>query len=189
MASLQPILTGLRSDTTLLLLRLTLSLGLSVLTGVAFALHQWIIPLIRIGSTPQSKIAQFRLTITLGFRYLQPLSRIFGVLTLAIIALLYTHSDPTLAAQTKLYVVVLAILVPLGPYEEKLIFPTNDRILAMGEEIGKEGMGDGTGDDEASRKRKQELSDLLSSWQAWHTGRVVAPFVAACICHYALAKR
>ena len=70
------------------------------------------------------------------------------------------------------YILSLAVLVPVGPWEVYLIFPTNDKILAMKEELeksGKEGFG---GD------RDKELDELLVVWGRWHWGRVVIPLVA-----------
>ena len=70
------------------------------------------------------------------------------------------------------YALAIGVLVPIGPWEMLLIFPTNDKIAEMTrglERAGKEDFGD---------ERDEEVERLLGSWASWHVGRIVAPLVA-----------
>ena len=168
------------TPTTISALQLTLTISLATLAGIAICLHSWVVPILRLGATSRCKIAQFNLVISLGFTYLQSAGRLLGLLTAIITGLFYTHPDPVVAQQWRTYAAVLAMLAPLAPYEEYTIFPINNRIKRMGEQLAKEGK-------EMFRDaRDGELTELLGSWQAWHTGRAVAPFVAACVAGWAM---
>jgi hypothetical protein len=150
--------------------------------GVALCLYGWVIPMIRIGGSARSKIAQFELIIELGYRYLQSSGRILAATLLTTTLLLRNHPSPAIARQWKIYALSLAILAPAAPWEEFLIFPTNDRIEAMGEELRNERRESLDPSDPRARK----LNDALDSWQRWHVGRIVFPFVAALTTGYAL---
>lgn len=141
--------------------------------------------MIRIGGSARNKIAQFQLVITLGFRYLQPSSQLLGATLLGTTYLLYSHPDAAVARLWKYYAVAAGILIPAAPWEQFLIFPTNDRILAMGEDLRSEGK---EGVHEEQGGRKEELNELLTSWQRWHVGRVVLPLAAAVVTAMALLE-
>ena len=73
------------------------------------------------------------------------------------------------------YVLTIAVLLPTSPWEIYLIFPTNDKVTEMQkqlEKMGKENFGD---------RRDGEMGELISIWQKWHVGRVIAPLIATAI--------
>jgi hypothetical protein len=94
-----------------------------------------VIPLIRVGSSSRSKIAQFQLSTTLGARYLQTSRRITTALLLATALLLKTHPDASIARTWKYYASALALIVPLESYEHLVVSPVNARILRLGDEL------------------------------------------------------
>jgi hypothetical protein len=121
----------------------------------------------------------------LGFRYLQPSSRLLGTILAGTTYLLYSHPNAAFARLWKYYAGAGILLISASPWEEFLIFPTNKRILAIGEDLrdeGKEGVHDEQGG------RKEELNELLNRWQQWHLGRVVIPLVAAVVTAAALLE-
>jgi hypothetical protein len=134
-----------------------------------------VIPLIRVGSSSRSKIAQFQLSTTLGAQYLQTSRRITTALLLATALLLKTHPDASIARTWKYYASALALIVPLESYEHLVVSPVNARILRLGDELkveSKETFEDGC-------PRREELNGLLTGWQRRHTGSVIMPFAAA----------
>lgn len=70
---------------------------------------------------------------------------------------------------------MVGILAPLSPYEIFVIFPVNDRIAEMGEQLQVDG---GRGDDE---KAKKELKSLLARWQTRHLVRVGIPLLTGLV--------
>lgn len=143
------------------------------------------IPLIQIGGSARNKIAQFQLAISLGFRYLQPGGRILGAILASTTLLLYTHPNVAIARLWKLYGSAAIIALSASPFEEFMIFPTNNRISAIGDTLRKEGKEDF---DDEKGGRKQELNELLLSWQRWHVGRIMLPLTAAIVSAVALAQ-
>jgi hypothetical protein len=143
--------------------------------GIAAGLHHWVIPLIRIGSTSRSKIAQFQLSTALGNQYLQTSRRLTIALLLATTLLLRTHPSASVARVWTYYASALALIVPLAPYEHLVVSPVSARILQLGDELkleSKETFEDGC-------PRREQLNGLLTAWQRRHTGSVLMPFAAA----------
>lgn len=130
------------------------------------------------GSSVSTKIKQFQLVITLGFRYLQPGGRIMGATLVGTAFLLYGHPDAAVAKLWRYYAIAAGILLPVAPWEEFLIFPTNNRILAFGHDPKTEGK-DGVPEEQG--ERNEELNELLTTWQRWHLGRVLMPLGAAVV--------
>lgn len=151
---------------------------LLTLTGIATCLHSWVIPIIRLTGPAKDKINQFRLIVTLGNRYLLTSGRIMGMTLLGTTFLLYSHPDAAVAKLWRYYAVAAGILLPVAPWEAFLIFPTNDKILAMGDRFGKESKGVASKDQSGSDK---ELRELITSWQRWHVGRILMPLGAAVV--------
>ena len=77
--------------------------------------------------------------------------------------------DPAQAEQWKTWALALVILVPVALYEIYCIFPINDRVKEIGEDIKKHG-------DE--NRFKKELGELFAEWQFRNYVRVGLPLVA-----------
>lgn len=148
------------------------------LVGIATCLHSWVIPIIRLTGPAGDKINQFAYIVKMGDRYLLTSGRLLGMTLLGTTYLLYNHPDATVAKLWRYYAVAAGVLLPVAPWEAFLIFPTNDKILAMRDRLGKEGKGRVGKDQGGSDK---ELNELITSWQRWHVGRIVMPLTAAII--------
>jgi hypothetical protein len=138
--------------------------------GLSSCLSLWVIPLASLLPAQQA-CRQFTQTVTWGFQYLQPSSRILGVSLL--LTTLLTFQLPGEESETwKTWATALAILVPVAPYEVYFIFPINDRVKEIGRELS-------TGEEEKSVKK--ELDALLRTWKIRNWGRVLAPLVAGVV--------
>ena len=129
----------------------------------------------RLAPATSTKIKQFNLIVHLGGTYLQPTSRVLPVLLVSLTYLSYHHIDPVLQARWKHCLAAILCLVPIDPWERNLIFPTNDKLAAMGEDLAKmkkEKFGD---------ERDAEVDVLFTKWCRWHVGRIVSPMVATAI--------
>lgn len=71
------------------------------------------------------------------------------------------------AEKWKSWAVLFFVLITIAPYEIYLIFPINDRVEEIGEELEK-----GTKSEE---EVKRELKVLLEKWQFRNFGRVAVP--------------
>ena len=149
-----------------------LTVALGVLSGVALSLLLWVMPMIQLATDTKTRIKQFNHIIHLGATYLLPTSRALPVLMLSLIYLSYHSAEPDIQARWKHYIAAIVVLVPTGPWEITLIFPINDKVAAMGEELAKMKM-DSFGD-----QRDREVEEMFSKWSQWHIGRIVAPMVA-----------
>lgn len=58
-------------------------------------------------------------------------------------------------------------MITVAPYEVYLIFPINDRVEEIGEELDR--------DARKEEERKRELKELLKKWQFRNFGRVGMP--------------
>lgn len=68
-----------------------------------------------------------------------------------------------------MWATALAILVSVAPYEVYCIFPINDRVKEIEDELAKRSN---------EKQAKQELQNLFKKWQFRNFGRVVIPLVA-----------
>jgi len=136
------------------------------------SLYVWVIPVILIAPDTKTKIAQFNLVIEMGARYLQPSSRTLGALFASLAVLFYCHPDPMIASRWRDYAMAMGALVSTAPYEIYAVFPTNDKIGNMGQDLKITQAAD-FGD-----KRDKEVDELLKKWRKRHIGRIVAPFGA-----------
>lgn len=148
------------------------------------------------------QIKQFNQVIDLGFRYLQTSSRMLPVVIIGLAAATYRYNgsitssssssnavDATQAGAIKLaseleliqnwthYVLALLPLVLLGPWEAYLIFPSNDRIAEIGRELERSD-DKAVGGEIDVDARADEIQRLFESWQFWHVGRIVGPYIA-----------
>lgn len=119
----------------------------------------------------RAKIAVFTETIDRGFRYLQPSSRISGLLFLAVTILTYQHPDLGTAWKWKLYGATFLVVIQVAWYEVYLIFPINDTIRAMGERLEE------TKAQELPEAEQKKLMELLAKWEFRHRMRIAIPFV------------
>lgn len=68
---------------------------------------------------------------------------------------------------------LFCVLFTIAPYEIYLIFPINDRVKEIGQEMDKE-IG-------REAELKKELQGLLSKWQFRNFGRVLTPAIVGLI--------
>ena len=75
------------------------------------------------------------------------------------------------------------VLVPAAPYEIYFIFPINDKIMAMNQQVEKDG-------EDMTKQQISELSSLLDKWAYRNFVRVALPFVAGVlgICNLTISK-
>lgn len=111
----------------------------------------------------------------MGFRHLQSLGKIYAVAMGALAFLCSRSGNANIAARTRPYVAAMVIAALVSPYEITTIFPTNDRMFEIDDQLKREGK-DNFGDE-----RDQEIDSLLKQWQWWHTGRIVLPLASAII--------
>jgi hypothetical protein len=140
-------------------------------SGLSSCLSLWVIPLTAL-LPPHLAAKQLTQTVAWGFQYLQPSSRILMFALIITPLLTWRLPDPVQAENWKLWATALAILVPVAPYEVYCIFPINDRVKEIGDELAK-------GSNE--KQAKQELQDLFKKWQFRNFGRVVIPLVAGVV--------
>lgn len=76
----------------------------------------------------------------------------------------------------------MLVLVVMGSYEKRAIFPVNERILAFDHDVG---IGEGSGKSKGVRaytsEEAAELKGLLDTWAARHPWRIVAPLTCGLI--------
>jgi hypothetical protein len=116
---------------------------------------------------PKLLVKQFKQTFTWGGQYLLPSSRALGASLLLATILTSRLSDPVEAEKWKSWAALFLTLITVAPYEIYLIFPINDRVEEIGQELEK-----GTTRD---KKAKRELKELLGKWQFRNFGRVLLP--------------
>jgi hypothetical protein len=110
-----------------------------------------------------------------------PSSRILGGLLNLTAILTSQLSNPREAKKWKTWAILFCVLIIIAPYEIYLIFPINDRVEEIGQEMAK-GMG-------GEVYQMKELQKLLRMWQLRNIGRVVAPAVVGVIGFMNLVKR
>jgi hypothetical protein len=86
---------------------------------------------------PRLLTKQFTQTFTWGGQYLQPSSRVLGLLTLFTSFLTARLPDAVEAGRWSVWVGLFCLLVTIAPYEIYLIFPINDRVTEIGEALDK----------------------------------------------------
>lgn len=117
--------------------------------------------------------------MTWGFHYLQPSSRILGA-SLLLTTILTSQLAGEEGEKWRLWAMALAILVPVAPYEVYFIFPINDRVKEIDDDINGRG---------ASEKVEKELKRLFRKWKVRNWGRVVMPLVAGVVGWLGVVKR
>ena len=134
--------------------------------GLSSCLSLWVVPLTAL-LPPKLLARQFRQTFIWGGQYLLPSSRALGASLLLTTILTSRLSDPAEAEKWKNWAGLFCTLITVAPYEIYFIFPMNDRVEEIGEELEK-----GVRMEEDVKK---ELQDLLAKWQFRNFGRVALP--------------
>jgi hypothetical protein len=150
--------------------------SLTFLSGLAFCLGFWAIPIIlRPWKISKSQIGQFEELITRGQNYLQPSSRFLSAALIALGAVTYYYPDPRVASAWTYHLASGLILVQTAWYEIYFVFPVNDKIIAMRSIPG--------GEDGAALPEEQQmrLAQLMLEWRKWHWGRVIMPLASALV--------
>jgi hypothetical protein len=122
---------------------------------------------------PRLLTKQFTQTFTWGGQYLQPSSRVLGLLTLLTSFLTARLPDPVEAGKWSIWVGLFCLLVTIAPYEIYLIFPINDRVTEIGEALDK--------GKEREEEQKRELQSLLGKWAFRNWGRISMPVVVGVV--------
>ncbi|KAG8630877.1 hypothetical protein KVT40_000017 [Elsinoe batatas] len=152
--------------------------ALGVLTGLALSLYAWAVPIILEARSTHTIATQFCLMVGRGAAYLQPASRVLGASLASLAVLSYTQPDPIQSAKWSYWAAALACVLPVAPYEIILIFPINDEILEMRNEMD-DRRSKGLANDDG--KRDKYIREQIYKWRRRHVGRIVMPFAAFCI--------
>ncbi|KAF2223756.1 hypothetical protein BDZ85DRAFT_281666 [Elsinoe ampelina] len=147
-------------------------------TGLALSLYAWAVPVILEAQSAHTIATQFCLMVGKGAAYLQPTSRILGASLASLAVLSYTHPDPIQSAKWSYWAVALACVLPIAPYEVSLIFPINDEILEMRNEMDDRRSAGLANDD---KKCDKYIREQIYKWRRRHVGRIVMPFAAFCL--------
>lgn len=134
--------------------------------GLSSCLSLWVVPLTKV-LPPKLAVKQFKQTFTWGGQYLLPSSRMLGASLLLTTYLTSRLPKPAQAAKWRAWAACFGTLITVAPYEIYYIFPINDRVEEIGEEIES-----GARNEE---EQKRELQELLGKWQFRNFGRVGLP--------------
>ncbi|KAI0128979.1 hypothetical protein BJ170DRAFT_356093 [Xylariales sp. AK1849] len=156
------------SPYTLRTLRFITSASLLFLSGIAFCLLKWAVPILH-KSPPKTRIAQFRLIIDRGSQYLLPSSRALGICLGSLTVLTAFHPNQTVCAQWVWYAGSTMMLAVMSYYEQSAIFPVNGEILAFAEL------------ERWTPEEERRLERLLDTWSSRHVWRIVVPVTAGLI--------
>lgn len=197
-ASTPNLLTGLRAVVSVLLLflsgttspRASASIPFpgehpSILTqtaGISFSLRFWCIPILRRCPPSPTQVSQFSVIIEQGLAILLPGSQLLSVALLSLTLLTASHPDPDVSGLWRWHAFSVLMLVAMGRWEKRVLFPVNDRILAFDHDLGiGEGSGKGKGVREYTVDEAEELKRLLDVWAARHPWRIAVPLTCGLI--------
>ncbi|KAF2832487.1 hypothetical protein CC86DRAFT_279941 [Ophiobolus disseminans] len=147
-------------------LQVTVVTSLIFIGGLSSCLSLWVVPLTA-RLPPKLLTKQFKQTFVWGGQYLLPSSRALGAFLLLTTILTSRLPDPAEAEKWRNWAVLFCTLITIAPYEIYLIFPINDRVAEIGEELEKGAKEEG--------EVKKELKELLAKWQFRNFGRVAMP--------------
>ncbi|KAG8161411.1 hypothetical protein KVR01_008398 [Diaporthe batatas] len=165
----------------LLVLRSVVSVVLLFLSGISFCIRFWCIPMLRRCPPSPTQVSQFSVIIEQGHAILLRTSRALAVALMSLTLLTAAHPDPGVAGLWRWHGFCVVILVAMGAWEKRALFPVNDRILAFDHDVG---IGEGKGrkgDGEFTVGEKGELKGLLDIWAARHPWRIVVPLTCGLI--------
>lgn len=196
-ASTPNLLPGLRAVVSVLLLFLSGATsprasanvpspgGTPILTqaaGISFSLRFWCIPILRRCPPSPTQVSQFSVIIEQGWAILLPASQLLSVALLSLTLLTASHPDPEVSGLWGWHAFSVLVLVVMGRWEKRVLFPVNDRILAFDHDLGiGEGSGKGKGIREYTSEEVEELKGLLDFWAARHPWRIVVPLTCGLI--------
>lgn len=128
-----------------------------------------------------TQVSQFSVIIEQGLAILLRTSRALSVALLSLTLLTAAHPDPGVAGLWRSHGFCVVILVAMGVWEQRALFPVNDKILAFDHDVG---IGEGKGRKggrEFSVEEARELQGLLDIWAARHPWRIVVPLTCGLI--------
>ncbi|KAK0363312.1 hypothetical protein LTR02_014826 [Friedmanniomyces endolithicus] len=151
-------------------IQIAFTLALAFLCGLSACFTLWVIPLLQLPRVPaQAKAAELTHLVTLGGKYLQPGSRMLGAASVGFTAWSYAVGNDLWGY----YLLCFALLVPIAVWEIYMIFPINDRIADIDQQMMK------GGSEALKAEQERELGRLLDRWTKMHTVRFVLPGLAA----------
>lgn len=151
-------------------------------TGISFSLRFWCIPILRRCPPSPTQVSQFSIIIEQGSAILLPASQLLSVALLSLTLLTASHPDPDVSELWRWHAFSVLVLVAMGRWEKRVLFPVNDRILAFDHDLGiGEGSGKGKGIREYTFQEAEELRGLLDFWAARHPWRIVVPLTCGLI--------
>lgn len=149
--------------------------------GISFSLRFWCIPILRRCPPSPTQVSQFSVIIEQGFAVLLPTGRLLSAALLSLTLLTASHPDPNVAGLWKWHAFSVVVLVIMGVWEQRALFPVNDRILALDHDVG---IGEGRGrkgSGEFTVQEARELKALLDTWAARHPWRIVVPLTCGLV--------
>lgn len=138
-----------------------------------------------------TQVSQFSVIIEQGYAILLPTSQLLSVALLSLTLLAASHPDPGVSGLWRWHAFSVLVLVVMGRWEKRAIFPINDRILAFDHEVG---IGEGSGKGgkavrEYTSEEAVELKGLLDVWAARHPWRIVVPLTCGLITFGVIASQ
>lgn len=150
--------------------------------GISFSLRFWCVPILRRCPPSPTQVSQFSVIIEQGWAILLPGSQLLSVALLSLTLLTASHPDPDVSGLWGWHAFSVLVLVVMGRWEKRVLFPVNDRILAFDHDLGiGEGSGKGKGVRKYTFEEVEELKGLLDVWAARHPWRIVVPFTCGLI--------
>jgi hypothetical protein len=126
-------------------------------------------------------VSQFSVIIEQGCAIMLPTSRLLSAALLTLTLLTASHPDPNVAGLWRWHAFSVLVLVIMGVWEQRALFPVNDRILAFDHDVG---IGEGKGRKKSKDftvQEVRELKGLLDIWAARHPWRIVVPLACGLI--------
>lgn len=126
-------------------------------------------------------MSQFSVIVEQGYAIFLPASQLLSAALLSLTVLTASHPDPGVAGLWRWHALSVLVLVVMGVWEQRALFPVNDRILAFDHDVG---IGDGKGKKSGKGftvEEKRELKGLLDTWAARHPWRIVVPLTCGLI--------
>lgn len=126
-------------------------------------------------------MSQFSVIVEQGYAIFLPASQLLSVALLSLTLLTASHPDPDVAGLWRWHALSVLVLVVMGVWEQRALFPVNDRILAFDHDVG---IGEGKGKKSGkgfTMEEARELKGLLDIWAARHPWRIVVPLTCGLI--------
>lgn len=131
-------------------------------------------PILRRSPPSPTQVSQFSVIIEQGLAILLPTSQLLAASLLSLTLLTASHRDPDVSGLWRWHAFSVVMLLVMGRWEKRAIFPVNEQILAFDHDVGVgEGAGKGKGGREYTLEEIAELKGLLDVWAAKHPWRIV----------------